>query len=79
MKMRDRAKYEAKQFVAIVQGRWNKLAVFETGDPDYYLFVVLDPQGNMTSIHIPTPKKDLRPEVARALKAGYGNANIREG
>jgi len=63
-----------KQYVAVVQGTWSKLMVFETGNPRYYLFSQLDPDGCQTGLQWPVLKADLKPDIRRALAHGYGNA-----
>lgn len=65
---------QVKQYVAVVQGRWSKLMVFETADPKFYLFSALDPNGCQTGLQWPVRKSELRREVRSALAHGYGNA-----
>ena len=64
-----------KQHVGVVTGltAWGTIArhrVFETGNPKCYLFCLLDPDGNDTTIHNPVRKADLKPAVRRALAYG---------
>jgi hypothetical protein len=65
-----------KQFVAVVQGPFCKMMVFETGDPSRYLFSQLDPGGCQTGLQWPVRKADLRPDIRSALAHGWGNASL---
>jgi hypothetical protein len=65
-----------KQFVAVIQGRWCRFMVFETGSPRYYLFAPLDDNGCQGTLQFPVLKMDLQPRVRRALAHGWGNANL---
>jgi hypothetical protein len=65
-----------KQYVAVVENsRGTKFMVFETGDPKYYLFSVLK-DGCQGGLMFPVRKMELRPDIRKALKAGYGNSSI---
>jgi hypothetical protein len=70
------AAYMVKQYVAVVQGRWCKFMVFETGSPKHYLFSQLDPSGCATTLQFPVLKTDLRDDIRRALAHGWGNAGL---
>lgn len=59
-----------KQHVGVVRGQWSDFRVFETGDPKFYLFCQMDPNGCDTGLHIPTRKTELQPEAKRALARG---------
>lgn len=67
-----------KQYVTIIQNprTGTKFMVFETGNPKYYLFQQLDPQGFATQLQIPVLKTELKPEYRKALKHGYGNSGL---
>jgi hypothetical protein len=58
-----------KQFVGVVKGRCVTFNVYETGDPQYYLFKPVH-NGCEGTIDIPTKKSDLKDEVRRALRNG---------
>jgi len=64
----------AKQYVAELKGRWCWFRVLESGDPKFYLFCALDTWGCDNGVHFPVRKTDLKPEVRRALRAGWGHA-----
>jgi hypothetical protein len=66
---------QVKQYVAVVQGRGGKFMVFETGDPEFYLFSTLC-NGVQTGLQFPVRKADLRDDIRRALRHGVGNAGI---
>jgi hypothetical protein len=64
-----------KQFVARVRSRTGqRFNVFETGDAQYYLFDPIDRAGCSYCNAFPVRKKDLRPDIRRALRHGVGNA-----
>lgn len=65
-----------KQYVAVVRGRWCKFMVFQTGDPRFYLFCPLSPEGYLSDFQIPVRKTELRREIASMLNHGCGNANL---
>lgn len=75
--MRFLPEYQVKQFVAVVQGstrtRW---LVFKTGSDKHYLFSQIDPNGCQTGLQVPVAKRDLKPEIRRALANGKGNASL---
>ena len=45
--------------------------VFTTGNPEYYIFALLDPKGYDFSMHIPAKKSDLKPEVAKYISRQF--------
>ena len=64
-----------KQHVGVVTGlsAWGTVTrhrVFETGDPKYYLFCLLDPNGCDAGLHHSVRKTDLKTNVRRALRHG---------
>ena len=68
---------QVKQYVAVVKGKLGvKFMVFKTGDEKFYLFSQLDPYGCQTGLQFPVAKKDLVPDIRRALAHGYGNAML---
>ena len=68
--------YMVKQYVAVVQNkRGVKFAVFKTGSEKHYLFSCVK-DGVFTGLQFPVLKKDLNPEIKRALNHGWGNAEI---
>lgn len=70
-------RYQVKQYVAVVQNsRGRKFMVFETGDDRFYLFSLLDNYGCQTLIQFPVRKADLRDDIRRALRHGWGNASL---
>jgi len=71
--------YGVKQFVATYQGQRGWFNVFQTGDPKYYLFDPLDPDGCSLSNAFPVLKSRLRPELRRRLAHGQGNAEAWRG
>lgn len=63
-----------KQYVAVVRGdRAGRCRVFETGDPQYYLFDPIDGDGCSLCSPFAVRKADLRPEVRQMLRHGFGN------
>jgi len=66
------SRLQMKQYVAEVDGQFGRFRVFETGDSRYWLFVLLDPSGCDTGIHHPVAKRDVRDDVAYALRRGVG-------
>lgn len=68
-----RAELQVKQYVAELQGPFCRFRVFETADPRFYLFDVLDPSGCSTTVQFPVAKKELRADVRSALRHGWGN------
>lgn len=67
---------QVKQYVAVVKSRETgcQFRVFETGDPKFYLFDLLDEYDCSTTIQFPVRKADLNPEIRRALRHGWGNS-----
>ena len=67
--------YMVKQYVAVVRSRSGlRFRVFETGDPQFYLFDPLDRYDCSCCNAFPVRKSDLRPEIRRALRHGWGNS-----
>lgn len=66
-------RYMVKQYVTKIQGGRGIFRVFETGDPKWYLFSMVDQYDCDTGIHIPILKTDLRRDVRHALRHGRGN------
>lgn len=62
---------QAKQYVAVVQGRWSRFRVLTTGSARHYLFCPLD----MPMDPFPVLKADLQPQIRSALAHGRGNAH----
>ena len=58
----DRA-YQIKQYVAVVKSPTTgcRFRIFETGDPKFYLFDLLDRYDCSTTIQFPVRKADLVP------------------
>lgn len=66
---------QVKQYVAVVRSaRGIRFRVFETGDARYYLFDPLDAHDCSYCNSFPVLKKDLRPDIRRALRHGWGNS-----
>jgi hypothetical protein len=64
-----------KQYVAVVKGKFGaRWRVFQTGDPKYYLFSSIAPDGTEGGLQFPVLKKDLKKEIKSALAHGWGNA-----
>ena len=71
--MSFRPEYQVKQFVAVVQGRFGRFMVFETGAPGFYLFAQLYPGTlTQTGLQWPVRKADLRDDVRHGLANGVG-------
>jgi hypothetical protein len=64
--------YGVVKYVAEVHGDRASFRVFTTGVPGTYLFDQMDPYGHSTCLQIPIPAKELRPDLRRALAAGWG-------
>lgn len=62
--------------VGVIQNEWNRFAIFEIGDEQFYLFALLDRRGSVTRLQFPVRKTDLRPEIRSALAHGWGNTYI---
>jgi hypothetical protein len=68
-------RYQVKQYVAVVRSRTGmRFRVFETGDAQWYLFDPLSADDCSLCNQFPVRKKDLRPDIRRALAHGYGNS-----
>jgi len=66
---------QVKQYVAVVQNsRGSRFRVFETGDPKFYLLSAIAPDGAEGGLQFSVLKADLRDDVRRALRRGWGNA-----
>jgi hypothetical protein len=66
-----RAELQVKQWVAEVNGAFgSRWRVFRTGSDRHYLFQLVQ----NTDIAVPVLRKDLRPDVRRALADGWGHA-----
>ena len=61
--------YQVKQFVATVTNKSGTFNVYETGNPQYYLFRPVH-NGCEGTIDVPVKKTDLKPNVSRALAHG---------
>jgi len=67
--------YMVKQCVAVIRNqRGQRFRVFETGDEKYYLFDPLTPDDCSGCVQFPVRKADLRPDLRRALRNGWGNS-----
>ncbi|MGH9968106.1 MAG: hypothetical protein ACREBG_09780 [Pyrinomonadaceae bacterium] len=67
---------QVKQHVAVVQNsRGARFRVFETGNPKFYLFSTIAPDGTEGGLQFPVRKTDLRDDIRRMLRYGYGNAS----
>lgn len=60
------------KYMAQVDGAWASFRVFETGQPGVYLFDQLDQHGCSTGMQFPMRAADLRPDLRRALRHGWG-------
>jgi len=69
--VRFRPECQAKQYVAVVQGRWSRFRVLTTGSSRHYLFQPLD----VPMDPFPVLKAELRPDIRAALAHGRGNAS----
>jgi hypothetical protein len=64
---------QVKQFVAVVQGRFGRFMVFETGSAQHYLFCQLYPDSlTQTGLSWPVLKRELRDDVRHGLRHGVG-------
>lgn len=64
-----------KQYVAVVRSSTGtRFRVFETGNPKFYLFDPLDEHDCSLCMQFPVLKKELRPDIRRALAHGVGNS-----
>jgi hypothetical protein len=61
-----------KQYVAEVHGDRASFRVFTTDQAGVYLFDLLDRDGCSTTLQTPVRAADLRPELRRALRHGWG-------
>ncbi len=67
---------QVKQHVAVVKNaRGLRFRVFVTGDPRFYLFSAIAPDGSEGALQFPVRKTDLRPDIRRAFANGWGNSN----
>lgn len=65
-----------KQYVAVVQnGHGSRFRVFETGNPKFYLFSTIAPDGTEGGLQFPVLKADLRDNIRKMLRHGCGNAS----
>lgn len=65
--------YQVKQYVAEIESVTSRFRVFETGDRKFYLFAQVNPKtGCDTGLQFPVEKRRLQPDVARALRHGWG-------
>lgn len=65
-------RYQVKQYVARVEGERAAFRVFETGDARVWLFSQVDENDCDTGLQMPVLKRDVRPDVAYALRRGVG-------
>ena len=66
---------QTKQHVAVVKNsRGNRFRVFETGDPKFYLFSTIAPDGTEGGLQFPVRKTDLRDDIRKMLRYGCGNS-----
>lgn len=67
---------QVKQHVAVVvNSRGSRFRVFETGNPRYYLFSTVSPNGVEGGLQFPVLKADLRDDIRRMLRHGCGNSS----
>ncbi len=64
-------RYQVKQYIAEIHGKYSGFRVFKTGDEKYYLFSQIK-NGCDTGLHFPVEKNRLRNDVKRALLHGWG-------
>jgi hypothetical protein len=65
-----------KQYIAVVQNaRGARWRVFTTGNPKFYLFSALAPDGTEGGLQFPVRKTDLRDDIRRMLQHGCGNTS----
>ncbi len=70
-----RPEWQAKQFVAEVEGRFGfRFRVFTTASARHYLLVCVQ----NSDIQVPVARADLRPEVRSALAHGWGRGRLPE-
>jgi len=68
-------RYMVKQYVAVVRSRTGtRFRVFKTGDDRWYLFDPLDRDDCSLCNAFPVKASDLRSELRRALRHGWGNS-----
>lgn len=69
------AAFQVKQYVGRLRSESTgaRFNVFETGDPRFYLFDLLDAVGCSTCLQFPVRKAELKPKYRRALRHGWGN------
>lgn len=73
--------YGVKQWVCELprKASGSRFRVFTTGDPKYYLFALLDPNGMDWGIHLPVRKTNLKPHVARYISRQFRRPRRRKG
>ena len=64
-----------KQYVGRVYGKRVQFQVFESGDPQYYVFDPLDRDGSSMCNQFAVAKKDLQKDVRFALRHGCDYMN----
>jgi hypothetical protein len=66
-----------KQYVAVIRSQATgvRFRVFTTGSDRHYLFDPLDEDGCSLCNAFPVLKSDLKPELRRALRHGWGNSD----
>lgn len=74
--MRFPPEYQVKQYVAVMRSPKTgvRFRVFTTGSEKHYLFDPLDEDDCSTCCQFPVLKAELRPEVRRMLRHGWGNS-----
>jgi hypothetical protein len=66
---------QVKQYVAVVRNsRGSRFRVFETGNPKFYLFSTIAPDGREGDLQFPVLKANLRDDIRSALRHGIGNS-----
>jgi len=66
---------QVKHYVAVVKNsRGSRFRVFETGNPKFYLFSTIAPDGREGDMQFPILKANLRADIRQALAHGWGNS-----
>ncbi len=57
------SRYQVKQFIGVIQGRWCRFMAFTTGDPRWWLLCQLDRYGCQTTLQVPVRRQELKKPI----------------